>query len=72
MTQECNCCGRTADTRMGYCWECVECEAVIAGGLDMYDKEIPKYKGMSSSMNKLKYVLNQYGVGAKKVKPNNS
>ena len=29
MTQECKCCGRTQDTRMGYCFDCVEAESII-------------------------------------------
>lgn len=60
MTQECKCCGKVSDTRMGYCFDCVECESVILNGLDMYDEEIPKLEGMSHSMSKLKYILDKY------------
>jgi hypothetical protein len=62
MTNECKCCGRTTDIRMGYCYDCVECESVIDEGVDMYDKEILKLEGMSLSMSKLKYILDKYRV----------
>lgn len=62
MTNECKCCGRVADLRMGFCWECVECESVIASGVDMYDKAPPKLEGMSQTMSNLKYILDRYGV----------
>lgn len=62
MTTECKCCGAILDTRMGYCFDCVECESVIANGLDMYDKKIPKQVGMSNAMSKLKYILTKYHV----------
>lgn len=62
MTNECKCCGRVTDTRMGYCYDCVECESVIEEGVDMYDKEIPRLKGTSLSMSKLKYILGKYRV----------
>lgn len=62
MTNQCKCCGATTDTRMGYCFDCVECESVIAEGVDMYDKEIPKPEGMSKTMSQLKYILAKYNV----------
>ena len=62
MTQECKCCGRTQDTRMGYCFDCVECESVIVNGLTMFDEEILKVEGVSKSMSKLQYILNKFNV----------
>jgi hypothetical protein len=47
---------------MGYCFDCVECESIIADGVDMYDKEIPKLEGMSKTMSRLKYILAKYHV----------
>jgi hypothetical protein len=62
MTQKCKCCGRTKDTRMGFCFDCVECESVIVNGLTMFDEEIPKIEGVSKSMSKLFYILEKYGL----------
>jgi len=53
MTQECKCCGRKLDTRMGFCFDCVE-------GVDMYDEEIPQKEGLSKSMSKLQHILKKY------------
>lgn len=62
MTQECKCCGRTQDTRMGYCFDCVECESVIVEGLTMFDEEIPIVEGLTTNMSKLQYILNKFNV----------
>ena len=60
MRQECKCCGRVLDTRMGFCFDCVEAESVIIEGKDMYDKEIPLQKGLTKGMSKLQYILKKY------------
>jgi hypothetical protein len=60
MAQECKCCGRTQDTRMGFCFDCVEAESVIVEGVDMYDKEIPLVEGLTKGMSKLQYILKKY------------
>lgn len=60
MIEQCKCCGKIEDLRMGACWDCAESESVIAEGLDMYDQEIPKVDGMSSAMSKLQYILKKY------------
>jgi hypothetical protein len=62
MTQECKCCGRSRDTRMGYCFDCVDCESVIVDGVDMWDGEIPKIDGLSTSMSKLQYILKKFDL----------
>jgi len=62
MSSECNCCGRTAELRLGFCWDCVESESVIREGLDMYDEAPPKLEGLSQSMSNLKYILKKYGL----------
>lgn len=60
MTQECKCCGRTLDTRMGFCFDCVESESVIVEGVDMYDNEIFQSEGLTKGMSKLQYILRRY------------
>jgi hypothetical protein len=62
MTQECKCCGRNRDTRMGYCFDCVDCESVIVEGVDMWDGEIPKIDGLSTNMSKLQYILKKFDL----------
>lgn len=62
MTQECKCCGQMSDTRMGYCFDCVECESVIENGLDMFDCEIEQVDGLTKGMSKLQYILKKYNV----------
>ena len=62
MTQECKCCGRSRDTRMGYCFDCVDCESVIVEGVDMWDEEIPKIEGLSTNMSKLQYILKKFDL----------
>ena len=62
MTQECKCCGRSRDTRMGYCFDCVDCESVIVKGVDMWDEEIPKIEGLSTNMSKLQYILKKFDL----------
>ena len=58
----CGCCGYRSDTRIGFCFDCVECESVISEGLDMYDKPISKLKGYSTHMSKLRFILEKYRV----------
>ena len=60
MNKECECCGKMAELRMGFCWDCVESESVILEGVDMYDNAPPKLEGMSQSMSNLKYILDKY------------
>ena len=60
MNQQCKCCGKSGDTRMGFCWDCVESESIIHEGVDMYDNPPPKLEGMSQAMSTLKYILNKY------------
>jgi len=60
MTGKCNCCGRTKDLRLGSCWDCANCESVIADGTDMYEKPIPETEGLSTHMNKVKYIIDKY------------
>ena len=60
MRQQCKCCGRMLDTRMGFCFDCVEAESIIVEGVDMYDKEIPQKEGLSKSMSKLQHILKKY------------
>jgi hypothetical protein len=59
---ECKCCNRDLDLRFGFCFDCAETESVLEEGVDMYDKEIPKQEGMSTSMSKVQYILKKYGV----------
>jgi hypothetical protein len=61
MTQECKCCGRTQDTRMGFCFDCAEAESVIVDGTDMYDKPIEKQEGLSTALSKVQYILKKFG-----------
>lgn len=56
----CKCCGRKEELRFGFCFDCAECESVIAFGTDMYNKAIPILPGMSTSMSKLYYVLSKF------------
>ena len=60
MTANCKCCGRHLDTRMWYCFDCVEAESIIVEGVDMYDKEIPQKEGMTKGMSKLQHILRKY------------
>ena len=62
MTQECKFCKQVADTRMGFCFDCVEAESVIQTGLDMFDCEIEQVDGLSKGMSKLQYILKKYNV----------
>ena len=59
---ECICCKREYELRLGFCFDCATAESIIQEGLDMYDKEIPKQEGMSTSMSKVQYILKKYGV----------
>ena len=60
MIGQCKCCGHNTDLRLGFCWECAECESVIADETDMREKEIPTYEGFSKHMNKLHYILTRF------------
>jgi len=60
---QCKCCNRDLDLRFGFCFDCATAESIIQEGLDMYDKEIPKQEGMSTSMSKVQYILKMYNVG---------
>lgn len=60
MNGQCKCCGRKQDLRLGFCFDCAECESIIEEGSDMYDKLPPKIEGMSMSMSKLKHILKKY------------
>ena len=59
---KCQCCKREEELRLGFCWDCANAESIIEEGLDMYDKEITKQEGMSTSMSKLQYILKLYGL----------
>lgn len=60
MRNTCLCCGRNLETRMGYCFDCVEAESIIVEGVDMYDNEIPQKERMSKGMSKLQHILRRY------------
>jgi hypothetical protein len=60
---KCKCCNREQELRMGFCWDCVESEAVIVEGLDMHDNEIPKQEGLTTTMSKVQYILKKYIKG---------
>lgn len=55
----CKCCGKNEELRMGFCFNCVEMESVIAEGVDMFDTKIPENEGFSKHMNKLKYIIDR-------------
>ena len=54
---KCIICGRLEDTRFGFCFDCAECENVIKNGKNMYDEVVAE-----TSRDKLKYILNKFGV----------
>jgi hypothetical protein len=56
----CKCCGRESDTRMGYCWDCVESEAAMIEFTDMYDNPIPLIDGLTKGMSLLQFILKKY------------
>jgi hypothetical protein len=66
MKEECKCCGKIAELRMGFCWDCVESESVMLEGVDMNDNTPPKLEGMSQSMSNLRYILNKYKLNQNK------
>jgi len=54
----CECCGREEDLRMGYCFDCVEAQAIIVDGKDMYDKELSDdLKTGNVSMDKVRFLI---------------
>lgn len=57
---KCQCCKREQELRFGFCFDCVNAESIIEEGVDMYDKEIPKQEGMSTSMSKVQAILRTY------------
>ena len=61
----CRCCEQQRDLRLGYCFDCAECESIIEDGTDMYDKEPPHIEGQSKSMDKLKYILHKFNLSKK-------
>ena len=61
----CKCCKREQDLRFGFCFDCAEAESIIEDGIDMYNNEIQKVEGLSTSMSKVQYILNLYGVRPK-------
>ena len=56
----CKCCNRVKELRTGFCFDCADCESVIAEMKDMDDKPIIHYGGFSNHMNKLKYILEKF------------
>lgn len=62
MTGICNCCKRQKDLRIGICFDCADCESIIEEGLSMYEKEPAKIEGYSTSMAKLRYILEKFKV----------
>jgi hypothetical protein len=59
---QCKCCNREQETRMGFCFDCVESESVMVEGVDMYDTEIPKQEGLTLSMSRLQYILKKFNL----------
>jgi hypothetical protein len=59
---QCKCCEREKELRFGFCFDCADGESVIEEGVDMWDEEIPKEEGLSTSMSKLKYILKKFKV----------
>lgn len=59
---QCKCCNREKELRFGFCFDCVNAESIIAEGLDMWDKEVPKQEDMSEHMSKVYHILNLFGV----------
>lgn len=62
MENNCKCCGRSLELRFGICFDCADAESVIVEGVDMWDKEIPKIEGLSTSLSKLQYILKKFGI----------
>jgi hypothetical protein len=62
MENNCKCCGCNLELRFGVCFDCADAESVIVEGVDMWDKEIPKIEGLSTSLSKLQYILKKFGI----------
>ena len=62
MTGICKCCNRQQDLRLGICMDCADCESIIEEGLDRHYKEPVKIEGYSTSMAKLRYVLEKFNI----------
>ncbi len=62
MTGICKCCNRQQDLRLGICMDCADCEYIIGEGLSMFDQEPVKIEGYSTSMAKLRYVLERFDI----------
>lgn len=60
MRDNCKCCGRNLDLRLGFCFDCVEAESLLVDGTDMYDETPPKVEGLSSAMSILQRILRRY------------
>jgi predicted MPP superfamily phosphohydrolase len=59
---KCKCCNREKDLRGGFCFDCANAESIIVEGVDMWDNEIPKIEGLSTSLSKLQYILKKFGI----------
>lgn len=59
---KCKCCNREQDLRLGVCFDCANAESILVEGIDMWDKEIPKIEGLSTSLSKIQYILKLYEV----------
>ncbi len=59
---KCKCCNREKDLRLGFCFDCANAESILVEGVDMWEKEVPKEKGLSTGLSKLKHILKLYGV----------
>ena len=58
---ECKVCGRILELREDVCFNCVEFESLIEGGIDMYDKPIKlELPNNTKSMNILYQILKCY------------
>lgn len=68
MIAKCKCCLRKKDTRLGFCFDCAEMESIIFEAKDMMDKPISIRLEASESMNKLRIILERFGVIKKRNK----
>ena len=57
---KCKCCENIRDLRMGFCFDCVDCESIIEEGVDMWDVPLERNIEMSMSMTKVKYILQKF------------
>ena len=57
---ECKTCGKKAELRLGYCWECAEAESIIFEGTDMRDKGMVfdgEERPAKTAMEKLQFLI---------------